>query len=130
MRVISNPIVQSKFAAMALAAIAWAATATPASADYETTRCDRDGDHCWIILCDDDGDDCRRISDFRPAPGKWGDEGWDWRRRGWGRGWERHVPGHWACDGDRNYCQWVNDLACDRAGEHCRWTGGTSGWGR
>lgn len=37
------------------------ATVAPATADYYTTRCDRDGDNCYTVRCDNDGDDCDRV---------------------------------------------------------------------
>lgn len=49
-------------AVVALGAIG--GTMTPASAHYTTTRCDRDGDSCYLVRCDDDGDDCRRVSSY------------------------------------------------------------------
>ena len=58
--------------------------AAPASAHYLTTRCNRNGDRCWVIRCDDDGDDCRAIREYAPVYDRWG-----YQRRG-----------HWVCDDD------------------------------
>ena len=45
---------------------AFGGTLTSASAHYTTTRCDRDGDECYVVRCDDDGDDCRTVSSYNP----------------------------------------------------------------
>ena len=52
-------------AVLAIGALA----ATPASAHYTTTRCDRDGDSCHTVRCDDDGDDCGRLRQPRYSYG-------------------------------------------------------------
>lgn len=78
--------------------------AVPASAHYLTTRCDRDGDRCWVIRCDDDGDDCRTVREYGPDYDRWGYRG----------------SGHWACDSDGDRCQWVQPRICDGDGDECR----------
>lgn len=78
--------------------------AAPASAHYLTTRCNRNGDRCWVIRCDDDGDDCRAIREYAPVYDRWG-----YQRRG-----------HWVCDDDGDRCHWVRPQICDRDGDDCR----------
>lgn len=80
------------------------AVTSPALAHQSYTRCDRDGDRCWRVVCDDDGDDCRTYSMNTGYYG-WQDRDRDnWRRSYWNR--------------DRNRARWV----CDRDGDYCRWT--------
>lgn len=69
-----------------------AASSTAASAHYVTTRCDEDGDHCWVMRCDDDGDDCVRIRSYD--------------RDSYYRQNYRPRP-RWVCDGDGDRCHWV-----------------------
>ena len=85
-----NPFGIARAAGLAgfLAVAALAASATAASAHYTTTRCDNDGDRCWVMRCDDDGDDCYRV-------------------RSYARHYDRPRP-RWVCDDwDGDDCHWV-----------------------
>lgn len=83
-----------KMAALAaVASLGWlAAGSSAALADYTTTRCDADGDHCWVMRCEDDGDDCVRIRSYD--------------RDSYYRGYDR-PRARWVCDGDGDRCHWV-----------------------
>ncbi len=68
-----------------------AASSSAALADYTTTQCDSDGDHCYVVRCEDDGDDCVRIRSY--------DRDSYYRAR---------PRGRWVCDGDGDRCHWVD----------------------
>ena len=52
----------------------------PASAHYNSTRCDRDGDDCYRVRCDNDGDDCVRVRHryYRRGYGGYGNYGYSY----------------------------------------------------
>ncbi|MDE1984995.1 MAG: hypothetical protein KGL29_14515 [Alphaproteobacteria bacterium] len=77
-----------------------AATAGPALAHREYTRCDRDGDRCVRVICDNDGDDCRQVS---------------WRD--YDRRYDRDRSAYYRRD-DNRYRHWV----CDEDGDRCHWS--------
>lgn len=83
--------------AMALASLV--ASPSGAAAHYTTTRCDRDGDRCWVVRCDDDGDDCYHARTFIRD---------DYDRR------HSRPRGYWACDQDGDDCHWVHRSYYDR----------------
>ena len=83
-----SSVIKTAIVAGALGLAGLAATTTTASAHYMTTRCDDDGDHCWVVRCDDD---CDRVREY--------DRSDEWRYY--------HPRGYWACDDDGDRCNWV-----------------------
>lgn len=81
--------VKSVALAGALGLAGLAATATTASAHYNTTRCY--GDRCEVLRCDYDGDGCYTVSSYYRGYGY---------HRGYGRA-------RWVCDYDGDDCHWV-----------------------
>lgn len=86
-------LIRSAIYASALGLVSLAGSATTASAHYLTTRCDRDGDRCWVLRCDDDGDDCYRVRAYERDADRW----------------YSRPRGHWACDEDGYDCRWVEE---------------------
>lgn len=80
---------KSAVLAGAVGLMALLGSSASASAHYTTTRCDADGDHCWVVRCDDDGDDCHYVRDYHVSEQ------------------DRHA--HWVCDWDGDDCHWVYD---------------------
>ena len=74
------------------------ATAPGAAAHYTATRCDDDGDRCWLVRCDDDGDDCVRVRSYD----------------GNGYGAYYRPRPRWVCEDDGDDCRWVYPRAYNR----------------
>lgn len=83
------------------------AATSPAMADRSYTRCDRDGDRCWHVVCDWDGDDCHSI----PIRSSYYDSYRGYRNN------DRQVDRGYY---DSGYRRWV----CDRYSRDCHWSYG------
>ncbi len=78
-----------------------AGSVTPASAAYNTTRCNELG--CYTVRCNDDGDRCVRMSSYYDS---------DYDRPAYAAPvYDRpfyHREAHYLCNSDGENCRWTN----------------------
>ena len=92
-----------------------AAACGPAQAARSSIRCDRDGDHCWRVVCDDEGYDCRTYTL----------SGYGYRNDGaYRRYYDRDGSGYYGNGyyGNGYYYNGRRRWVCDRDGDDCHWS--------